>query len=80
MKWIGDWRFDRLVVLGKRPVDHAVAEEATNTFAVHDERQPRIRVVWVHGRGIVRNIADPLAAVPGDAGALGVPRFAVEVG
>ena len=64
MKWIGDWRFDGLVVFGKRPIDHAVAEEPADALAIHDERQPRFRVVRVHRRRIVRNITDPLAAVP----------------
>ena len=73
-------RLDRLVVLRERSIDHAVAEQAADAFAVHDERQPGLRIVRVHRRRVVRDVADPLAAVPGDARSRRIPRLAVEVG
>ena len=73
-------RLDRLVVLRKRSVDHAVAEQPAHAFAVHDERQPGVGIVRVHSRRVVRHVARPLGAVPGDAGTCRVPRLSVQVG
>ena len=80
MKRVLDGRFDRLVVLREWPVDHAVAEQAADSLAVHDEGQPGLRIVRIHHLGIVRHIANPLAAVPGDSRPRRVPRLAVEIG
>ncbi len=73
-------RLDRLVVLGERAVDHAVAEEPADPLAVHDERQVRVRIFGIHGGRVVGHVANPLRAVPADARPLGIPRRAVEVG
>ena len=66
-------------MLGERAVDHAVAEEPADPLAVHDERQPRLGVVRVHGRRVVGHVAHPFRPVPRDPRALRIPRLAVEI-
>src|SRR5207247_11207393 len=77
---VGDGRLDRLVVLGEGAVDHRVREEPSDALAVHDEWQPRRRILWAHRGWVIRDIAYPRRAVPLDARPLGVPRLAMDVG
>ena len=72
-----DRRFDRFVMLGEGTVVHARGIQTADTFRKHDESPERSgRSVRLH----VGDVADPLLAVPDDAGPLGVPRFSFGVG
>ena len=72
-----DGRFRRLVVFGQRAVGRGRAEEQAGAVRGHDEG---LHAALGHRRlCTVRHVAHPLAVLPFDDGAAGVPRAAVQV-